>query len=92
MERYIGMDVHAVSCTLAVISDTGRNDLRRELALRLPQPVRNLLTSAKPKLPLFEICSNAPLARRGADQQSRAAGSPRRSMFSCSRSCCSRIP
>jgi transposase len=24
MERYIGMDVHAASCTLAVISDTGR--------------------------------------------------------------------
>ena len=24
MERYIGMDVHAASCTLAVISETGR--------------------------------------------------------------------
>ncbi len=24
MERYIGMDVRAASCTLAVISDTGR--------------------------------------------------------------------
>ncbi len=24
MERYVGMDVHAASCTLAVISDTGR--------------------------------------------------------------------
>jgi len=24
MERYIGMDVHAASCTLAVISQTGR--------------------------------------------------------------------
>ena len=24
MERYIGMDVHAASCTLAVVSDTGR--------------------------------------------------------------------
>ena len=24
MERYIGIDVHAASCTLAVISDTGR--------------------------------------------------------------------
>ncbi len=25
MERYIGMDVHAASCTLAVISEKGRN-------------------------------------------------------------------
>jgi hypothetical protein len=24
MERYIGMDVHAASCTLAVISEMGR--------------------------------------------------------------------
>ena len=24
MERYIGMDVHAASCTLAVISEKGR--------------------------------------------------------------------
>jgi hypothetical protein len=24
MERYIGMDVHAASCTLAVVSQTGR--------------------------------------------------------------------
>ncbi len=24
MERYIGMDVHAASCTLAVISQTGK--------------------------------------------------------------------
>ncbi len=24
MERYIGMDAHAVSCTLAVISEKGR--------------------------------------------------------------------
>jgi hypothetical protein len=24
MKRYIGMDVHAASCTLAVISQTGR--------------------------------------------------------------------
>ncbi len=24
MERYIGMDIHAASCTLAVISQTGK--------------------------------------------------------------------
>jgi hypothetical protein len=31
MERYIGMDVHAASCTLAVISEKGRKlkDFRR---------------------------------------------------------------
>jgi len=31
MERYIGMDVNAASCTLAVISQKGRADKRNKL-------------------------------------------------------------